>query len=119
MKGIYVGLFASLCTWATRMHCAFVTCKATAQNHTYFEVSVNVKFKSITTDVLNVPQSALIPKFVSSELKKLWLKDLILITTEMHKTEQHSNLRRWRISLDSGFRHNQKRRKMRCAILIS
>lgn len=52
------------------MNCAFVTCKARAQNHTYFEMSVNVKFKSITKDVLNAPKSALILKFVSTEFKK-------------------------------------------------
>jgi len=71
------------------------------------------------TDVLNLPQSALIPKFVSFEFKKkFWLKVPIPITTQMNKAEQHSNLRRWRISLDSGFRHNHKRRKMPCAILV-
>ena len=79
-----------------------------------------VKVKCITTDVLNVPQSVLISKFISCEFKKkkFWLKVLIPITTEMNKTEKHSNLCRWWISVDSGLRHNHKRRKMRCAILV-
>jgi len=77
-----------------------------------------VKVKCLTTDVLNIPQSVLISKFVSFEFEKFWLKVLIPITTEINKTEQHSNLRRWRISLDCGFRHKHKSHKIRCRTLV-